>query len=144
MWDRRKTWISGNGPRLSRRTAAVPVKALARMRMGSAARLILVGALLAAAGGLWWRWVERRTEDEFVGVSSEPVRWAYQSEQQRLRSICLGTHGVQDALQGHPRDFCIQFLQELKAHFKCNGLDWEVEARRARKELMVQEEHSGS
>lgn len=116
-----------------------------RIRPRPPALWIAAGALLLASGAaaLWWRWVEARTEDYFVGASLARVRWTHLTDQQRLRSTCLGAHGVQDALQGHPRDFCLPFLPELKAEFARNGLDWEQESRRAREEMVRMQEKSG-
>ena len=70
------------------------------------------------------------------------MRWAYLDDLQRQRSTCLGAHGVQDALQGHPRDFCVPFLPELKREFAKNGLAWEVESRRAKEEMRKLQERA--
>jgi hypothetical protein len=106
--------------------------------------LILTGAGLLAAGSswLWWHWVEQRTDGYFAGASAARMRWAYLDDLQQQRSTCLGAHGVLDALQGHPPDFCLPFLPELKREFAKNGLDWEVESRRAKQELSKQQERA--
>ena len=63
----------------------------------------------------YWRWVESRTQDVFVGVSPERVRWAQMTDKQRDAATCMGAHGMKDALEGHAPDFCRPYLKQILA-----------------------------
>ena len=75
-------------------------------------RWSLIRLILAGAGMGYWAWVRPRAEGVYPGVSLERLRYALLSDEQRLRMTCLGSQGRQDAAQGHPRDFCVPFLNE--------------------------------
>lgn len=75
-------------------------------------RWLLIPLALLAAGFGYGAWVVQRTEDVYTGVSLERLRYAHLSDIKRLQITCLGAHGLQDAAEGHPRDFCRPFLRE--------------------------------
>ena len=71
-----------------------------------------ITATLVAAGLGYCTWARLRTENVYTGFSIERLRYAHFSDNERLRMTCLGAHGRLDAIKGHPREFCRQFLKE--------------------------------